>query len=126
MPYPVWPRVRGVRIIWKNRPKLNIFHASWQKQRLICSNDLSVDVFELGEQGESTYHARHSAHGCWHGHRLQLFDDPYFCHGLHVALYCLVNTDKHGAEEANEGLDQGHVAAITAAIAKFENDKLNK
>ena len=28
--------------------------------------------------------------------------------------------------EANEGLDQGHVAAITAAIAKFENDKLNK
>ena len=43
----------------------------------------------------------------------------------YVALYCLVNTDKHGAEEANEGLDQGHVAAITAAIAKFENDKLN-
>lgn len=28
--------------------------------------------------------------------------------------------------ETNQGLDQSHVAVITAAIAKFENDKLNK
>ena len=30
------------------------------------------------------------------------------------------------SDEANQGLDQSHVAAISAAIAKFENDKLNK
>ena len=28
--------------------------------------------------------------------------------------------------ETNQGLDQSHVAVITAAIAKFENDRLNK
>ena len=30
------------------------------------------------------------------------------------------------SDEANQRLDRSHVAAITAAIAKFENDELNK
>ena len=40
-------------------------------------------------------------------------------------IACLTPTSM-APREANEGLDQGHVAAITAAIAKFENDKLDK